>query len=351
LVYDFTCNRYLKMNNLKRFFIIVSVGVVLFFKPTSVSGQDLPLRYATLELFTNTPCPSCGSQNPGLFSRLGNYEGEYHLISFYPGKPYSSCIYYQANIPENTTRFQHYTGEIFGTPTVALNGIDFKSSSGVTNTVLDNLTGGTSWLYVDVDETSGTNRTVTINLQDIVGGSLNSGRLFAAIVEKEIQYNAPNGETLHHNVFRRFVTAAIGDEVDMSSGNVTKTFQYDVNAAWDPVETYVIAWLMDSSTEEIFNSGTRFDADITSAIDPVRPLPALSVYPNPATSEVNVTLPSEVASADVEVFDQQGRLVRSLRIEGGYQMQITTADLPQGNYFIRLKSDKVIYSGSFEIVR
>ena len=118
---------------------------MIFLKPASVSAQDLPIRYATLELFTNTPCPSCGSQNPGLFSRLGNYEGEYHLISFYPGKPYSSCIYYQANIPENSTRFQHYAGEIFGTPTVALNGIDFKSSSGVNTTVLDNLTGGTSW--------------------------------------------------------------------------------------------------------------------------------------------------------------------------------------------------------------
>lgn len=324
---------------------------MFFLNPPGVSGQELPLRYATLELFTNTPCPSCGSQNPGLFSRLANFEGEYHQISFYPGKPYSSCIFYQANIAENTARFDHYTGEIFGTPTVALNGIDFKSSSGVNNAVLENLTGGTSWLYVDVDETSGTNRTVTINLQDVVGGSLSAGRLSAVIVEKEILYNAPNGETVHHNVFRRFLTNVSGEEVDLSSGSATRTYQYEVNAAWNPDQTYVIAWVADPLTEEIFNSGTRFDAAFTSAIDPVQSLALLSVYPNPARTEVNVTLPSDLHSADVEVFDHQGRMVRSLQVKAVHQVQISTDDLPQGSYFIRLRSDKIVYTGSFEVVK
>lgn len=339
------------MNNLKRFFIIISVGVVLFFRPTGVSGQELPIRYATLELFTNTPCPICASQNPGLFNRLANYEGQYHLIGFYPGSPYSSCIFYQANIPQNTARVQHYTGNIFGTPTVALNGIDFKSSSGVTTTVLDNLTGGTSWLYIDVAETTGTSRTVTIDLQDVVGGSVSTGHLFAVIVEKEIFYNAPNGETVHHNVFRRFLTDVNGEEVDLSSGQVTRTYNYDVNNGWNADETYVIAWLMDSGSQEIYNSGTRFDADFTSAINTVQPLSTLSVFPNPASTEVNITLPTGVAVVDVEIYDAQARLMRSLSLQEGPQLSIATGDFPLGRYFIRLKADKVAYTGSFEVAR
>lgn len=339
------------MKYFKHILIIIGFGIVIFLKPASVSAQDLPIRYATLELFTNTPCPSCGSQNPGLFSRLGNYEGEYHLISFYPGKPYSSCIYYQANIPENSTRFQHYAGEIFGTPTVALNGIDFKSSSGVNTTVLDNLTGGTSWLYVNVDETAGTSRTVTIDLRDVVGGSVGTARLYAVIVEKEIFYNAPNGETVHHNVFRRFLTDVNGEDVDLTSGQASKTYQYDVSGTWNMDETYVIAWLMDPTTKEIYNSGTRFDADFTSAINPVQPLSALSVYPNPATTEVNFTLPSGVTTADIEIYDPQGRLVRSLPLSQGPQIQISTTDFLPGKYFIRLTSGKEVYAGAFDVVK
>lgn len=339
------------MNYLKRLLTIVGLGVVIFLKPVTVSGQDLPIRYATLELFTNTPCPICASQNPGLFNRLANYEGQYHLIGFYPGSPYSSCIFYQANIPQNTARVQHYSGEIFGSPTVALNGIDFKSSSGVNTTVLDNLTGGTSWLYIDVEETTGTSRTVTIDLQDVVGGSVNTGRLYAVIVEKEINYNAPNGETLHHNVFRRFLTDVNGEDVDLTSGQVTRTYQYEVSGTWNADETYVIAWLMDPTTEEIYNSGTRFDADFISALNPVQPLSALSIFPNPATFEVNISFPSDITSADIEVFDPQGRLVRTLRGSKGPQVQISIDDFLPGKYFLRLTSGREVYTGSFDVVK
>lgn len=339
------------MNQFNRHLVVLSFFFICAFQASTSVAQGLPLRYATLELFTNTPCPICGSQNPGLFNRLSNYGGQYHLISFYPGKPYSSCIYYQSNITENTTHYQYYAGEIFGSPTVALNGIDFKSSSGVTNAVLDNLTGGTSWLHVGVEETSGTNRTVTINLEDVVGGSLATGRLFAVIVEKEIQYNAPNGETIHHNVFRRFLTAATGEEVDLSTGNATRTFQYDVDGSWNAAETYIIAWLADPATKEIYNSGTRFDPDFTSALAPViLALPTL-LYPNPASMEVNLTIPGGATTATIQVFNQLGALVRSINTLEGPHVKVSTEDLPSGHYSIRLAASGQMYSGSFEVVR
>jgi len=339
------------MNHLSRFFKTLGFGLILVLSVSVASAQELPTRYATLELFTNTPCPICGSQNPGLFNRLSNYGGQYHLISFYPGKPYSSCIYYQANITENTTHYQYYAGEIFGSPTVALNGIDFKSSSGVTNAVLDNLTGGTSWLHVGVEETTGTNRSVTINLEDITGGSLATGRLFAVIVEKEIQYNAPNGETIHHNVFRRFLTAAGGDEVDLTSGSASLTYQYEVDGSWNAAETYVIAWLADPSTKEIYNSGTRFDPDFTSAVAPIASALPIPLYPNPASSEVNLTIPNGTANATVQIFNQEGRLARSIKTITGPHVRISIDDLPVGHFYVRLQADDQVYTGAFEVVR
>ena len=339
------------MNQLNRLFKTLGFGLILLLNVSVASAQELPTRYATLELFTNTPCPICGSQNPGLFNRLNNYGGQYHLISFYPGKPYSSCIYYQANVGENTTHYQYYAGEIFGSPTVALNGIDFKSSSGVTNAVLDNLTGGTSWLHVGVEETTGTSRTVTINLEDVAGGSLATGRLFAVIVEKEIQYNAPNGETIHHNVFRRFLSAATGEEVDLSGGSATRTYQYDVDGSWNAAETYIIAWLADPASKEIYNSGTRFDPDFTSSVSPVLSALPIPLFPNPASTEVNLSIPGGVNTALIQIYNQQGGLVRSVNTIEGPHVKVSTEDMSSGHYFIRLATGGQMYSGSFEVVR
>lgn len=302
-------------------------------------AQDLPPRYPMLELFTNTPCPICANQNPGLFSRLANFVGEYHLVSFYPGKPYSSCIFYQANIAENTARWQFYPGNLFGTPTVALNGIDFKSSSGVTNTVLNNITGHTSWLEIAVDETAGSSRTVDITLEDHVGGSLAAGKLFAVIVEKEIQYNAPNGETLHRNVFRRFLTAASGDEVNLSSGTATASYAYDVDQNWQADQTYVIAWLMDPVSKEIYNSGTRFDPDFITKVNDPAGEAELHVYPNPSTGEFTIALPGHQRPATVTVFNTAGALVFARDYPAQSEIRLDGSSWPEGNYVVRMLAE------------
>ena len=314
------------------FYLIFSL-LITFGEATA---QNLPPRYPTLELFTNTPCPSCGSQNPGLFNRLANFEGEYHLISFYPGKPYNSCIFYNANKTENTARWQFYTGSVFGTPTVALNGIDFKSSSGVTNTVLEGLTGQTSWLEVDVEETTGSSRTVDITLQDYAGGSLAVGRLFAVIVEREILYNAPNGETVHHNVFRKFLTVTAGEDIDLSTGTATASYTYDVDPAWNADEIYVIAWVMNPTTKEIYNSGTRFDPDFVTAVNEVSRTGVFQLYPNLTTGAFTIALPDNQHNATVHVYNTIGALFFSHTFESLSAINVDGSTWPEGTYIVRV---------------
>ncbi len=314
-------------------------------------AQNFPPRYPTLELFTNTPCPSCGSQNPGLFNRLANFEGEYHLISFYPGKPYNSCIFYNANKTENTARWQFYTGSVFGTPTVALNGIDFKSSSGVTNTVLESLMGQTSWLEVDVEETTGSSRTVDITLHDYAGGSLTTGRLFALIVEREIQYNAPNGETLHHNVFRKFLTVTAGEDIDLSSGTATASYSYDIDQAWNADETYVIAWVMNPNTKEIYNSGTRFDPDFVTAVNEVSRTGVFQLYPNLTAGAFTITLPDNQYKASVSIYNAAGALFFLQTYDSISEINIDGNAWPEGTYIVRVAVDGKERSERVSIVR
>ncbi len=297
------------------------------------SGQQNPLRYATLELFTNTPCPICASQNPALFNRLQAFEGQYHLISFYPGKPYSSCVFYQSNIPDNTARFDFYEGNIFGTPTVAINGLDFKSSNGVTNAVMDAATGNESWLQVQVQETSGEDRTVDITLEDFVGGSLETGRLFAVIVEKVVDFAAPNGETTHHNVFRDFVGPATGEDIDLSSGSASRTYNYSLDSGWDADQIYVIAWVSDPVTKEIYNSGTRFDSVLISATEHILDDEALSIYPNPVSSTLNFDV-QVTGDYTVTVYSVLGEKIGSWE----NALMIDVKDAVPGMYLVRLEN-------------
>lgn len=339
------------MLRIHRFFQITCLFISFLLITNQGLSQNLPPRYATLELFTNTPCPICASQNPGLFNRLMNYDGQYHLVSFYPGKPYSSCIFYQANIPENAARYQYYSGNIFGTPTVAINGVDFKNSAGVTNAVLDAITGNTSWLQVKVEETPANNRTVDITLQDHVGNSISTGRLYAVIVEKEIIYSAPNGETMHHNVFRKFLTPVAGVDVDMSSGSATKTYSYTVDAAWQADQVYVIAWLADPTTKEIFNSGTRFDADFTSAVNNLQKEIELNIYPNPASSEFQIALPEGIKDPHVRIFDVGGKQIFDTVSAGQSQIRIDCSAWPEGIYLAKVIAGSKEFKGRIQVVR
>jgi hypothetical protein len=322
--------------------ILLSLGVLL--ATVEVNAQPLPPKYPMLELFTNTPCPICGSQNPGFFNRLEAYEGEYHLVSFYPGKPYASCIFYQANISENSARLDFYP-MVFGTPTVAINGLDFRSSGSVSNTVLDNITGMNSWLSVTVEETIGSTRTVTITLEDHVGGSLSSGTLYAVIVEREIMYNAPNGETLHHNVFRRFLTPVDGETVDLGTGMATRAYQYTLDGDWQPDEIHVVAWLMDPDTKEIYNSGTRFDP-VLSGTNDLREIPALAIYPNPASDQVSVRLP-DGGHGTLRVYDGAGQMVCIRDASHDSAVRMDVASWPAGSYYVEVRSEEAVLQGRF----
>jgi hypothetical protein len=70
----------------------------------------------------------------------------------------------------------------------------------------------------------------------------------------------------------------------------------------------------------------------------------LSIYPNPVTSSaaVSYSLPSH-QYIKLELIDQLGRIVRSLRSEsedaGLETIPLSIGDLPAGMYYIRLQSD------------
>jgi hypothetical protein len=208
----------------------------------SVATAQAP-KYVLLEHFTNTRCSVCGGANPSFYQNIGiNSNTKLHHISIHSSIPYSACVFYQANTTPQDARAGFYN--VPGTPRVA----------------------SCSPIQVKVTETNngGSSRSASIQVKSLGAPPSGNYRLLVAVVEKDVYYNAPNGESVHHNVFRQFLTETAGNPLNLAvQGSETAVnFNYSINANWVANEVYVLAWLFDEATKAVLNSGTKFDAQI-----------------------------------------------------------------------------------------
>lgn len=200
---------------------------------------------------------------------------------------------------------RYYT--IFGTPRVFFNGTNGVSGGQVSASMLEDRIGQTSLLTIQVRETGNSNRQVEVEVFSVDNPPVGDLRLFVAVVEKEIQYNAPNGETLHHDVFRDMLTDKDGDPITLSAagGSVVASFNFAVQSGWQENEVYVLAFVQDYSTKEVFNSGTRFDPVINSTGEELGG--TMRLYPNPAMEEAVVEFPNVVTGVLVASVMASGK--------------------------------------------
>lgn len=69
----------------------------------------------------------------------------------------------------------------------------------------------------------------------------------------------------------------------------------------------------------------------------------LSLFPNPAQEELNLTFTIEPTHCDIEIYDIFGRLVH----RGQYQKSIAVHTLSSGLYLMKILQDKKIYFKNF----
>lgn len=227
-------------------------------------------RYLTLEHFTNTRCSSCGINNPALFSLLDANPGEVHHLSIHSEVPYSNCVFYQHNTVDNNYRKDVYS--VFSTPRTFANGtFNGSGSNMLSQGTIDNNATTTSPIRIAVSQQVASGMLdIQVTLRSY--GPINNTalRLFVAITEREVAYNAPNGESLHHNVFRDMLPnnsglvlspPAIGQET-------TQNFSVPIHPDWQASEIYALVFIQDTITKEIINSGTPFDLIIDPTVVP-----------------------------------------------------------------------------------
>ncbi len=322
--------------------------VLCLFLVSLLTAQESAKKYLLIEHFTNSNCSTCANRNPAFFTLIGQaqYADDVHHIAVHPMFPYPQCVFYQANTVENSAWVSLYP--VQGTPTIVLNGATQNPSNPILSAAkLQTYLDQTSPLSLQVTE-SGPDNARTVNVKAKAFGDIPTGnyKIFVAIVEKTINQTTPNGESVHHNVFRKMLTAVAGDAftVPLPGETAEFNFEYSVANNWKADEVYVVAFVKEVTTKTVLNSGTRFDP-VLSGTEEATPT-AIRISPNPTSDFAWVELADDVVQA-VEVFATNGQRVSISFENQGNALSIPTTSLTPGIYFVKITGEKGSYTGKF----
>ena len=314
---------------MKKIFLLFSLITV------SLTFAQVP-KMSIVEHFTNTRCAVCGYKNPPLYEVLDQYPDVIH-IAYHPSSPYSACIFSQHNPEENDERTQFY-GIYGSTPKVILNGASLPNQSPlVLPEDLDEAMDMMSDYDVQILQTeAGENQiNVKVILKKIADNNLENISLYIAIAENEINYNAPNGETVHHQVFR----LKLGEE-SINSIEVGETleynFSYSFHSDWQSDEMFAYAIVQDESKNVLQAGKSALVGDLTAIDDQLISSGLLNFSPNPTQNILQISNSSDVKFQNIRIFSIHGQLLFSQE----FNNTINVGYLESGIYFLQLQSEE-----------
>lgn len=323
----------------------VFTSLFLFFAISMVA--QVP-KNVVVEHFTNTRCSICASRNPGFFTNLNNHPNVIHL-AIHPSSPYSTCVLSQHNPSGNDGRTNYY-GIYGGTPRIVVQGSPVSASTNYGDaSIFANQTGQMSPFTVRID----------VGLPNILGEfdvevvvkteathNYTDLKLFAAIAEDTVFYNAPNGETKHYNVFRKSVFEIDGKTITpsmMVGDSVVFNQTMNFDNTWQLARLEGIAILQESGNKSVVQSATSRNQLFTSTENILEAPFKLYAAENKVFFQAN-----EIGKYQVQVFDLQGKMLHQFNSNG--QEEWTFNDLITGAYLVRVQQDEKVWAKLLPIV-
>jgi hypothetical protein len=169
--------------------------------------------------------------------------------------------------------------------------------------------------------------------------------LFVAVVEKTLNYASPNGETVHHNVFRDYWgTNGQGQSFTLPTSSsptvIEQDFTYD--PSWNASEMYLMAYIQNMDTKAIINSGTEFDPIATSVQDNFE-AKSISFTPNPA-NEITVINAGDSNIEQVELYNLAGKQEVVVRNIEKKVFDLNLSACKSGIYIAKVTTSAGVYS-------
>ncbi|MCH2043052.1 MAG: T9SS type A sorting domain-containing protein [Saprospiraceae bacterium] len=307
-----------------------------------------------VEHFTNTRCGICANRNPGFYSNLNNQADAIHL-SIHPSSPYSSCVFNQHNVSENDARTNYY-GIYGSTPRLVINGevISANTNYGAAS-LFDPYENQTSAAEIKIEQEKfgADSIQTTVTVYTVGTHNLDTLSLFVSMVEEIVFYNAPNGESTHHDVFRKALTSTTGMGILLPTtvgDSLSYSFTQTVDADWDVSKMYVLATLQEKTNKALVQAQS-IDPDSTSTTVVGAPTSIsttqneafkVNIFPNPSQNFVNVQLENGGTQSQLELWTMNGQLIQQQVLEHTLELDITM--LPKGIYLIKIQNEKGSYT-------
>lgn len=302
----------------------------------SVSAFSQSPRTSLIEHFTNTRCGVCAARNPAFYQTLSAYPSVLH-VSFHPSSPYSQCLFSRQNPTENDSRTKYYNA--YGsTPRIAVNGkIQSTSSSLITSSALDEANIAPSPIEISVMEMQSGNDSIKVRVAVKTTQTIPhiTSTIFVGIVENPVNYNAPNGENIHHDVFRKALTAIVGNSITlpMLHDSVVFNFTYGVSKDWNINNIYTLAFVQNEETKEILNaSKSKRVVSNPNSVD--ESLDDMLVFlPNPVLHRLQVKNFLLFKNIHYTIFNIVGLPVADGILTGN---DIDVSFLSEGSYYVKV---------------
>lgn len=217
------------------------------FPPSNRGGGTAPVL---IELFSNDMCTHCPEAEE-IIDSLMSTDTNLYLITYHIGTPDHNDPFYLADSSDINARITYYYGNPYpGTPYLVINGIySFTGTLGAPawgekiNELHDrdyspvlNVSGS-----FDTSSCSGVIR-VTLSYNPVV-----NYRVRVAMVESNVRYNAPNGDSVYNYLLRKMPGGANG-----LSGDST-LFNFSIPATVIDSNVDFIIFLQNDDTKEILD--------------------------------------------------------------------------------------------------
>ncbi len=317
----------------------------LFLTICTISFGQSNKKYALVQHFTNTKCSVCAGNNPTYYTNIKPLEADVHHISIHPSVPYNTCGLYLANTAEQETLRNFYG--IGGTPTFIINGTQ-KSLSTV-NASVSTAVATKSPISIKVSQTTLNNKlNTTINVNTTELPATGTYVLYVAAVEKNVTFSGGNGETKHYDVFRKMFTSASGQAITLTAtGKQTFTFSTDILSTWVATEMNVLAWVQNTTTKEVLNSGGTLDIS-TASEEIATDTEVIDLFPNPTSNVINFDIKNkDLKIEEISILGLDGKNY-SNNVEVN-DNQINVQLLSNGIYLFQLRTkENMLYTKKFE---
>ena len=279
-------------------------------------------RIVLVEDFTNTGCGPCAGANPH-FDRLADEYGDNKIafVRYHVHWPSGNDPFYTANSAENDARRSYYG--VNSVPWVCCDGtrVNFQSSYYTDlKSDVDARLAIPSKVQIDGSGTLGdSSGTIDVHVEALDTIAATNLVVRIMILESNISFNAPNGETNHRFIVRDMVDNANGQSISLSNSgdDVDISKNFNINPAWNTDEMTAVVFVQSDATKEVLQSKViRF---------PVNAAPTVSLDHPVGDEVVSGDLQIEWTAADQDLGDTLA-VTLEYRRTGGWTQIATDLD-------------------------